>query len=131
MVKVEFYSALQQYLADLRSNPNRIFCVEDVIAYNDEHTDREGGIRGSHPAWPSGQDVLQLAAASKGLKNDTYWKALTFIRSKSREEGLYAALMHEGTMLDGLLVPSYADGGVATSTAAKAGTNDPYDLKQS
>lgn len=50
-----------------------------------------------------------------------YSKALDYIRRKSREEGIDAALQHEGNKLDGLLVPLQAEGGVACSVAAKAG----------
>lgn len=91
------------------------------MEYNDRHI--EGGIMGTHPAWPSGQDGFEESAAEpKGVKNATYHKALGYIQTKSREYRLDAALRHGGQQLDGLLVPSYADGGVAAaSAAAKAG----------
>jgi amidase len=52
---------------------------------------------------------------------DKYLKALQYIRRKSREEGVGAALLFEEGTLDGLLVPLQADGGVTCSVVAKAG----------
>jgi amidase len=74
-----------------------------------------------HPAWPTGQDVFEHCVATKGIEDDTYRKALAYIRKKSREEGIDAALSNEGLPVDGLLVPIQAEGGVATQVAVKAG----------
>ncbi|KAF2823965.1 amidase signature enzyme [Ophiobolus disseminans] len=92
----------------------------DVVAYNIEHTDTEGGIPGTHPAWPTGQDNFDKCIESKEFPNAVYEEALTYIRLKSREEGIDAALRHPGGELDGLIVPLQADGGAACSVAAKA-----------
>lgn len=121
MVKVEFYNGLKEYLAGLRSNPNEINTLEDAIVFNERHTDHEGGIKGTHPAFPAGQDSFEACVVTQGVKDQTYYAALDFIQTRSRE-GIESALNHGGEQLDGLLVPSYADGGVAVSLAAKAGT---------
>ncbi len=58
---------------------------------------------------------------SKDWPDDIRLKALEYIRKKSREEGIDAALRFGQKSLDGLLVPLQADKGVACSLAAKAG----------
>jgi amidase len=95
--------------------------LEDVVAYNIRHSDTEGGCPSVHPAWPTGQDNFEKSLESKGVMDDTYHRALLYIREKSRQEGLDAALLWNGTQLDGLLVPIQAESGVATQVAAKAG----------
>jgi amidase len=121
VVRTEFYRSLQSYLSELAENPNKIFSLEDVIAYNLQHTAQDGGIPGTHPAWPTGQDCFDKCIESKDWPEDRYLKALKYIRRKSREEGIDAALRFEEGNLDGLLVPLQADVGVACSVAAKAG----------
>jgi amidase len=121
VVKTEFYNHLKSYLARLTTNPHKIKTLEDVVAYNLKHTIEEGGIAGTHPAWPTGQDNFDRSLASKGAEDDTYQHALAFIRKKSREEGIDAALSGGGSQFDALLVPVQADGGVACQVAAKAG----------
>ncbi|KAN0090491.1 amidase family protein [Hyaloscypha variabilis] len=121
VVRTEFYRSLQSYLSELAENPNKIYSLEDVIAYNLQHTAQEGGIPGTHPAWPTGQDCFDKCIESKDWPEDRYLKALKYIRRNSREEGIDAALRFEEGNLDGLLVPLQADGGVACSVAAKAG----------
>ncbi|KAL2071773.1 hypothetical protein VTL71DRAFT_13008 [Oculimacula yallundae] len=121
VVRMEFYDSLQQYLSQLEKNPKRIFSLEDVVAYNIENTTREGGIPGTHPAWPTGQDNFDKCLESKDWPKQRHAEALAYIQRKSREEGIDAALRQEGEPLDGLLVPLQADRGVACSVAAKAG----------
>ncbi|TQB74949.1 hypothetical protein MPDQ_003982 [Monascus purpureus] len=121
VVKTEFYNHLKTYLAGLTSNPNNIHSLEDVIAYNMKYTEKEGGRPGTHPAWPKGQANFEKSLESKGVMDDTYYKALAYIRRKSREEGIDAALSCGGLQLDGLLVPVQAETGVACQVAAKAG----------
>ncbi|KAI0012980.1 amidase [Xylariaceae sp. FL0662B] len=121
VVKVDFYNDLKRHLSQLITNPHNIWGLEDVIEYNIKHTEREGGVPGTHPAWPTGQDSFDKSASSKGLENDTYKSAWEFIREKSRDEGIDPALRWGGEILDGLLVPIQADGGVATQIAAQAG----------
>lgn len=121
-MKRDFYNDIKEYLSSLITNPNNIQGLEDIVTWNTRHSETEGGRPGSHSAWPSGQDNFEESLASKGVKDDTYYKALKYIRAKSREEGIDAALqLPGGSHLDGLLVPIQAEGGVACQVAAKAG----------
>lgn len=122
VVKTDFYNDIKDYLSTLAENPLNIRSLEDIIAFNREHADEEGGIAGRHDAWPTGQDVFEQSAATKGVEDETYRKALSFIRRKSRNEGIDAALESEGgEKLDGLIVPVQAESGLANQVAAKAG----------
>ncbi|PGH19657.1 hypothetical protein AJ80_03812 [Polytolypa hystricis UAMH7299] len=122
VVKTEFYNDIKTYLSGLSANPNNIQTLEDIVAWNAKYAKKEGGKPCLHPAWPTGQDTFEQSLASKGVMNDTYHEALEFIRKKSREEGIDAALrLPDGSQLDGLLVPVQADSGVACQVAAKAG----------
>lgn len=121
VVTVEFYRSIRSYLGTLGENRQHILSLEDVVAYNIKHTDQEGGVPGTHPAWPTGQDNFDRCLES-GQQDDTvYGRALEYIRRESRERGIDAALEHGDDSLDGLLVPLQAEGGVACSVAAKAG----------
>ena len=122
VVKTDFYNDIKDYLAGLAGNPLNIRSLEDIIAFNRKHADEEGGIPGRHDAWPTGQDVFEQSAETKGVEDETYRKALSFIRRKSRSEGIDAALGEkEGEKLDGLVVPVQAESGLANQVAAKAG----------
>ncbi|KAI0513013.1 amidase signature domain-containing protein [Xylaria bambusicola] len=120
VVKVEFYRSLSSYLSTLENNKAKILTLEDVVAYNIKHTGKEGGVPGTHPAWPTGQDNFDRCIASKDDGEAVYLEALEYNLRKSRDEGIDAAMMH-GKELDGLLVPVQAEGGAACSVAAKAG----------
>lgn len=121
VVKTEFYSALKEYLSSLRTNPNQLNSLEDIVEYNKKNADREGGYPGAHPCWPNGQDNFEKSVESKGIMDEKYYEALNYIRKKSRDEGIDAALSWKGSKLDGLLVPIQADKGAACQVAAKAG----------
>lgn len=121
VVKVEFYRSLRTYLDTLENNKEKILSLEDIVEYNNRHTDKEGGLSGTHPAWPTGQDNFDRCIESKDDDEAVYSKALRYILRKSRKEGIDAAMMHGRDKLDGLLVPVQAEGGVACSVAAKAG----------
>ncbi|PGH09165.1 hypothetical protein GX51_00919 [Blastomyces parvus] len=122
VVKTEFYNDLKVYLSNLAANPNDVRSLDDVVKYNAAHAEKEGGHPGIHPAWPSGQDSFEMSLETQGVMDDTYHNALAYIRRKSREEGIDAALARNaGRQLDGLLVPLQADSGVACQVAAKAG----------
>ncbi|WEW57144.1 amidase [Emydomyces testavorans] len=121
VVKTEFYHDLQVYLSGLQTNPNQIKSLDDIVDHNRKHAEAEGGYPGLHPCWPSGQDNFEKSLASKGVMDETYHRALAYIRKKSREEGIDAALSWKGLKLDGLLVPVQDDGGAACQVAAKAG----------
>lgn len=119
MIKTDFYNDINAYLSSLDTNPNDLKSLEDIVDYNLKHD--EGGMPGMHPAWPTGQDMLERCLTTHGIEDDIYHQALAFIRQKSREEGIDAALSSARRPLDGLLVPVYADGGVSCQLAAKAG----------
>jgi amidase len=121
VANVEFYRSLREYLSKLGNNTKKILSLEDVIAYNIKHTDTEGGVPGTHDAWPTGQDGLDAAVEAKDEDESVYREALEYIQRQSRERGIDAALRYEDDKLDGLLVPLQAEGGVACSVAAKAG----------
>lgn len=121
-MKTAFYRSIkEEYLSTPRNNENGFLSLEDVVAFNTKHTDTEGGVRGTHPAWPTGQDNFVKGIATKDQDNEVYTKAFAYIRQKSREEGIDAALRHPSGDLVSLLVPLQADGGAACSIAAKAG----------
>ncbi|KAK2808642.1 hypothetical protein FQN50_004506 [Emmonsiellopsis sp. PD_5] len=122
VIKTDFYNDIQTYLSSLTTNPNNISSLEDIVSWNARHAEAEGGEPCVHPAWPTGQDTFEQSLASKGVMDDTYHHALQYIRRKSREEGIDAALsMPDGSHLDGLLVPIQADSGLSSQVAAKAG----------
>ena len=79
----------------------------------------EGGTPGIHPAFGSGQDGFLASLDTKGVMNETYYQALSFCQRSSREGGIDAALTHNGTKLDALLVPP--DVGQSYQIAAQAG----------
>lgn len=54
--------------------------------------------------------------------NETYYQALAFCQKSTREDGIDAALLHNGTQLSALLVPP--DVGQTYQIAAQAGTYD-------
>ena len=58
VVRAEFYhhTYLKETLKRLVGNKNKILSLEGVVAYNTEHSNREGGRPSTHPAWPTGQD---------------------------------------------------------------------------
>ena len=121
VVTMEFYRSLRSYLNTLGDNKKGIVSLEDVVAYNVQHTDSEGGVPGTHPAWPTGQDNFQRCLESKDGDETIYARALEYVRRESRERGIDAAMRSGDNRLDGLLVPLQADGGAACSLAAKAG----------
>lgn len=121
VVRIQFYRSLRTYLGILQNNKEKILSLEDIVEYNNRHTNTEGGLPGTHPAWPTGQDNFDRCIESKYDDGEICSKALQYIRRKSRIEAIDAALMHEESRLDGLLVPVQAEGGVACSVAAKAG----------
>lgn len=93
--------------------------LEDIVQYNAEYIGSEGGAPGFHPAFGSGQDVLLEAVNTKGIRNETYWQALSFCQRTSREEGIDAALSSGGNQLDALLIPP--DVAQSVQIAAQAG----------
>lgn len=127
VVAVDFYNNIRSYLSEL--NNTNIKSLEDIVKYNYENDGSEGGYpypeEGGMPAFASGQDGFLASLATGGIKNETYWQALSFCQGKTRE-GINWALqggdqdIPEGKVkLDGLLVPP--DVGQTYQIAAQAG----------
>ena len=116
VVKVDAYNGIKAYLSDLEGTD--IKSVEDIIAYNKANTGTEGANPGDHPAFPSGQDNLIEIAQTQGIKDETYYKALTYTQLKSRKEGFDGALKHPDGDLDALLLCDV--NGVGQQMAAQA-----------
>jgi amidase len=99
--ETEFEVLLYEFKADLNAylqgRPGgEIRTLEDLIAFNDRHADRE------MPYF--GQELLHLAQAKGSLTDDAYLEALETNRRLSRAEGIDAVL-HEHS-LDALVTPS-------------------------
>ncbi|XP_014553358.1 hypothetical protein COCVIDRAFT_29395 [Bipolaris victoriae FI3] len=119
VVKTDFYNNIRTYLSSLENTSIRT--LEDIVAYNYANDGTEGG----HP-WPngipafySGQDGFLASLETKGKMEETYFQALSFIQRTTREEGIDAALRHNGHKIDALLVP--AGVGQTYQVAAQAG----------
>jgi amidase len=120
-IKVDFYNDIKIYLSEL--NDTQFNRLEDLVAYNYANDGTEGGNPWplGHPAFYSGQDGFLASLATKGVQDETYWQALSFCRTASRERGIDHALsLGVGEEpLDALLVPS--DVGQSYQVAAQAG----------
>lgn len=103
-IKVDFYNNIKTYLAEL--NNTKIRSLEDIVEYNNKYTGTEGGypMPNGTPAFWSGQDGFLASLETKGIKDKTYWEALEFCQSSTRN-GINDALTYKGKKLDGLLVP--------------------------
>lgn len=120
VVKVDFYNNIREYLSELGNT--RLETLEDIVQYNIDNSGSEGGLPNTHPAFVSGQDGFLASVATKGVMDESYWQALAFTQSASREFGIDAALRHaeDSTgQLSALLVPS--DVGQSHQIAAQAG----------
>ncbi|KAF2434202.1 glutamyl-tRNA amidotransferase subunit A [Tothia fuscella] len=123
VIKVDFYNNIQTYLSELTNT--QIRTLEDIISYNEANDGTEGGFAYplGNPAFYSGQDGFHASAATKGVMDETYYQALSFIQSSTRENGIDAALSlspdGSGIKLNALLVPS--DVGQSYQIAAQAG----------
>ncbi len=117
VVKVDFYNDIRAYLSELDNTDIR--SLEDIVQYNIDNYGSEGGFPSIHPAFGSGQDGFIASLETRGIMDETYFQALGFVQRTSREEGIDAALMHDGIRLDGLLVPP--DVGQSYQIAAQAG----------
>lgn len=127
VVAVDFYNNIKTYLSELDNTD--IKTLEDIVKFNYENDGSEGGYsypdEGGIPAFASGQDGFPASLATGGIRNETYWQALSFCQGKTRE-GIDWALkggdqdIPEGkARLDGLLVPP--DVGQTYQIAAQAG----------
>ncbi|KAL8638608.1 MAG: hypothetical protein Q9228_004258 [Teloschistes exilis] len=117
VVKVDFYNNIRSYLAELEGTDIRT--LEDIVRYNNENDGSEGGHPGVNPAFASGQDGLPASLATGGVMDATYYQALQFCQSSTREGGIDAALHHGNRSIDALLVPP--DMGQTYQIAAQAG----------
>lgn len=119
VVKVDFYNNIKTYLSDLSNT--HIRSLEDIVAYNMANAGSEGGNPWplGNPAFYSGQDGFLASLETKGVQNETYWQALDFIHTTTRERGIDHALGKREKRLDALLVPP--DVGQSYQIAAQAG----------
>lgn len=122
VVKVDFYNNINKYLSEL-SNTN-VRTIEDLVAYNYDNDGTEGGNPWplGTPAFYSGQDGFLASLDSKGVMDSTYFQALGFSQTSTRD-GIDDALREKGRQknqrLNGLLVPP--DVGQTYQVAAQAG----------
>ncbi|ROW03079.1 hypothetical protein VMCG_05763 [Cytospora schulzeri] len=127
VVAVDFYNNIQTYLSELQNTDIRT--LEDIVRFNYINDGTEGGYsypdQGGIPAFASGQDGFLASLATGGIKNETYWQALSFSQGSTRR-GIDWALSGGGqtlpgnrTRLDGLLVPP--DVGQTYQLSAQAG----------
>lgn len=120
VVKVDFYNNIKTYLSEL--NNTEIRSLEDIIAYNYANDGTEGGYaygeKVGSAAFKSGQDGFLASVATKGVQNETYWQALEYVQTSTRN-GIDYALQNNGTRLAGLLVPPEV--GQTYQIAAQAG----------
>ena len=115
--KVDFYNDINSYLTELSNTTIRT--LADIVKYNNDNAEAEGGSPGSNPAFPSGQDGLLDSLSTGGIMDATYHEALAFCQQSTRENGIDAALKYDGGILDALLVPT--DVAQSCQTAAQAG----------
>lgn len=117
-VKVDFYNNLAGYLSELKETDIR--SLEDLTKYNFENDGTEGGnpFPPGIPAFYSGQDNFLTALNTSGFMSESYWEALNFCQSSTRD-GIDSALQTGTERLSALLVP--ADVGQTYQVAAQAG----------
>jgi amidase len=89
---VECYALMKEYLGRLKGTEMR--SLEDIVRFNDENNGSESGI-GGLPAFMDGQDLFRKCVDTKGVKDETYWKALRWIRKQCRDNGIDAALRYK------------------------------------
>lgn len=121
VVKVDFYNNIASYLSELQGTSLR--SLQDIVDYNYANDGTEGGNPNVVPAFESGQDGLLASLEWGGIKNETYYQAVEFVRRTSRDEGIDYALNYTDSsgnnfQLDGLLVPS--GNSITYQQAAKA-----------
>ncbi|KAK9796922.1 putative Amidase [Seiridium cardinale] len=120
VVKVDFYNNIKTYLSELQNT--NIRSLEDIIAYDYANDGTEGGYaygtKVGSAAFKSGQDSFLASVATKGIQNETYWQALEYTQTSTRN-GIDYALNYNGTKLAGLLVPPEV--GQTYQVAAQAG----------
>jgi amidase len=88
VVKIDFYNNIRTYIADLRNTT--VHSLEDLVAFNCDNDDVEGGTPGVHPAFASGQDGFLASLETRGVKDATHWQALKYLRRTAGKEGIDA-----------------------------------------
>ncbi|KAH8179261.1 amidase domain-containing protein [Sarocladium implicatum] len=119
VIKVDFYNNINKYLSELENT--NIRTIDDIIQFNYDNDGSEGGHPDVHPAFASGQDGFLASQETNGEYDETYWQALGFVQSSTRN-GINDALrldMGPSKKLDGLLVPPEV--GQSGQIAAQAG----------
>lgn len=96
--KVECYYLMNRYLKKLTNTPMKT--IEDIVRFNDKNPGTEGANSGDHPAFPDGQPMFREVLATRGIKDKTYYAALSHIRSQCRENGIDAALSYHCSTTD-------------------------------
>ncbi|KAK5015114.1 hypothetical protein LTR16_003528 [Cryomyces antarcticus] len=121
VAKLDAYNNINSYLAELQGTTMKT--VEDIVAYVDANSGTEDAREGDHAACASGQDLFNEVVAHRGVKDETYRKALSYSRRKSREEGIDAALhvMKDGQSIELDTLPSCDWKGAGQQIAARAG----------
>ena len=93
----EFRLDMAGYLAGLRTTSMRT--LADLIAFNDEHCDRELRF--------FGQELFDVAEATTGLDDPAYLEARALCLARTRTDGIDAILAD--ARLDAIVAPSYGD----------------------
>lgn len=103
-IKVDFYNNIKKYLSTLKNT--KIRSLEDIVQFNQDNDGSEGGYPWpqGNPAFYSGQDGFLASLETKGIQDETYFQALGFCQSSTRN-GIDDALTYKGKKLNGLLVP--------------------------
>ncbi|KAK0614877.1 amidase [Bombardia bombarda] len=128
VVKVDFYNNIKTYLSELENT--NIRSLEDIVQYNYDNDGSEGGNPAplGNPAFYSGQDGFLASLETKGIRDDTYYQALKFTQSSTRN-GIDDALNWNGTKLSGLLVAAQAGYPMITLPAGvHSATGMPFGL---
>lgn len=113
---------MNSYLSELSNTSIKTF--EDIVNYNIENRGTEGAYPGDHAAFPTGQDNFNEILAAGGKKDEVYYEALRYVRQKTRQEGIDAALRFtpeggEEIELDALILCDRR--GVGQQMSAQAG----------
>ncbi|KAF5022895.1 hypothetical protein F66182_5055 [Fusarium sp. NRRL 66182] len=119
-IKVDFYRNIETYLSEV--NNTNVRRLADIVKFNQKYDGSEGGFPyqdgKGHPAFASGQDGFLASLETNGERDETYWQALGFCQTSTRN-GIDDALSHKGKKLSGLLVPPQV--AQAPQIAAQAG----------
>ena len=106
-MKTDAYNDINAYLSQL--SESSVKSVENIYAFNIQNAGTEGAEPGDVPGFPSGQvkppfriqrtssllikqDDLHEVVKSRGMEDETYFKALQYIRCQCRDRGIDAAL---------------------------------------